>query len=764
MPTTTTGVATEFISFTRASNATVVDSNGLIDWAAHNILLASEQFDASNWSKNAATVAANAIAAPNGTTTADTITSTGSGSYVLQSYSAISGTVTVSVFAKPGTNSSVVLRAAQAGNGYETSFTLSGSGTAGTPTIVGTGGTVSGMTAAISSLANSWYLCSITFAETSLGNVFILQSATSGTIHLWGAALYRSDLGGMQANTSAYPMYNPTTPKNLLGYTENFENNAFWSKINGSVTANIAVALNGLQTADLFVPDSTSGGHYFAQNFASAVNGTTYVASTYVKPAGYSKIGFRENTATGAYVTFNLSGAGSVISNGSGGTGTITALSDGWYRISMSAAAGATTFQTTIYVLDAAYSTGSPFGYNWSGNGTSGVYVWGAQLSDSASLDPYVANHFTAPSAAAYYGPRRDFDGSTLACKGLLVEEQRANLQLRSEEFDVVGTWGRIAVNTPSANVIVSPSGAVTGDIFTEDSTTAFHGLQSSLTLTAVAHTYSVYVKQAFGSRNVLLREGVTTGAFAAFNVTSGTVVGSGSGGVGTITPAGNGWFRCAMTFTAPAGSNTFQIMLSTGTTFVSYAGDGTSGVAVWGAQVEVGSFATSYIPTTTATATRLADVAQVSTAAFPYSATEGTLVAALSMIASRTQTGYPAAVQMDAGSGTAYIAIRQDGTSDSRRYGIVQSPTTTAAMLNTTAETLTANTVLKAGLAFKENDFAFTRGSTLATNSSGLVPGSLTTMRLGNNEANIYVNCHIRQITYLPRRISNAELQTRTS
>jgi hypothetical protein len=179
--------------------------------------------------------------------------------------------------------------------------------------------------------------------------------------------------------------------------------------------------------------------------------------------------------------------------------------------------------------------------------------------------------------------------------------------------------------------------------------------------------------------------------------------------------------------------------------------------------QLELGSFATSYIPTAASTVTRNADVASVATSQFPYSATEGTLVVAWSMIAAETGTGYPSAVQMDNGTANAYIAVRQEGTSDFRRYGVVQNGASVTAMLNLTAETLTANTVLKAGIAYKENDFAFARDATLGTASIGTVP-VVDTMRLGRNEANIFINSHIRQITYIPRRLTNAELQARTA
>lgn len=768
MPTTTTGVATEFINFTRASNATVTDSNGLIDWAAHNLLLASEQFDASNWSKNAATVAANAIAAPNGTTTADTLTSTGSGCYVLQSYSAISGTITVSVFAKPGTNSSVVLRAAQAGNGYETSFTLSGSGTAGTPTIVGTGGTVSGMTAAISSLANSWYLCSITFAETGLGNVFIMQTATSGTIHLWGAHLYRSDLGGMQANTSAYPMYNPTTPKNLLGFTENFDN-AAWSKIalaafgSGSVS-NAVVAPNGLQTADKIVADNTNARHAIRQAFNFSTG--TQTISFYAKAAEYSLVYASEATSGNFYAAFNLA-SGAVISGNTGGpcyvasSASITLVGDGWYRCSLRVLNVAGLVSVTLMGYPAG-ATLDAYSATYTGDNTSGIYIWGAQLSDSASLDAYTPNHFTAPSAAAYYGPRRDFDGATLACKGLLVEELRSNLLLHSADF-TQAAWTKFNLNTSGtpawSNVAVAPDGTQAAEKLIANTTNSAHWVGGSATITSgVAYTVSAYVKSGadVGDYTFASLYDCNASTYIIVNLATGALV-SGTASAYTITPVGSGWYRLSVTATSSSTTGYARVYLYDGTN-TNFAGNDAKGIYAWGFQLELGSFATSYIPTTTASATRSADVAQVSTAAFPYSATEGTLVANVS-----SYGGYNFNSLIELNDGTVNNRIGLRYNSGAVASFLIINGGVSQATINPAAPSASAS---KFAAAYKASDFATSyNGGAASTASSGTVPTSITKMEIGNylGVNTSQLNGHIRQITYIPRRLSNAELQART-
>jgi len=741
---TTTGVATEFINFSRASNATVTDSNGVIKWARHNLLLASEQFDASSWTKNNATVAANAIAAPNGTTTADTMTATGAVAGVVQAYSAISGQLTASVFAKAGTNSSVTIRIAQAGNGYETAFTLTGSGTAGTPAIVGTGGTVTGMTAAITAFSDGWYRCTITYNETNLGNVFIIQGATSGTVSIWGAHLYRSDMG-MQANTSAYPMYNPTTPKNLLGFTENFDN-AAWGNTALTVTANTTLAPNGLATGDFVVPTTASSTHRLLQGIT--VGTTTATLSVYTKAAGYNWVYLRIN---GFNTYFDLSAAAVGTTNGNSGAA-ITSVGNGWYRISANRAVTAGSINYGFGVASADNTD------TFTGDGTSGIYLWGAQLSDSASLDAYTPNHFAAPSAAAYYGPRLDYDPVTLAAKGLLVEEQRTNFFLNSNA-PTAGTGITI-----TAGAAVSPDGSTNAyRIAKTDATDPRYFSRSTSMTTVAGRTYTVSAWFKYDGFNTVVSLEYNSTAnwdlpwIAQFTVAStGVTVFSVSSCTASVQNVGNGWYRAIVTFTAGAAptvtSNPSVLTRVTGASGVTVLG--------YGGQIEENaSFATSYIPTTSATVTRNGDVAQVGTAAFPYSATEGTLVVSADTYDVGTTGGLMATLSAGLASNSIIVGVFSNKTTLSSTVGGVAQ-----AFLQPSG-TISTNTVFKAGGAFTTNSFIASSNGTLSTeDTSGSVPTGVTTLGVGIISASLPINGHIRQITYLPRRISNAELTARTA
>jgi len=167
----------------------------------------------------------------------------------------------------------------------------------------------------------------------------------------------------------------------------------------------------------------------------------------------------------------------------------------------------------------------------------------------------------------------------------------RRNLLTYTEQFDN-SVWGK-ARSSVASNVVVAPDGTLTGDKLVEDtSVTLSHYTVQSVTTTAATHSTSVYAKAA--ERSWMLLENVTAGYSAYFDLASG-LVGTISGGTASITSVGNGWYRCSITGTATAASNAFRIYVAQSNNTVAYTGDGTSGIYTWGAQLELGSTASTY-------------------------------------------------------------------------------------------------------------------------------------------------------------------------
>jgi hypothetical protein len=249
-------------------------------------------------------------------------------------------------------------------------------------------------------------------------------------------------------------------------------------------------------------------------------------------------------------------------------------------------------------------------------------------LSNSASLDPYVPTPGAAPSSTAYYGPRFDYDPVTLLPRGLLVEEARTNLLLYSAQFDDA-YWIKSNASI-SANVATSPDGTSNADKIVENTANINHVIQvNTIPVTSgIPYSLSVYAKPSGRDWFAIGTVGIGTG-YTYFNVANGTVGTVLAGHTATITPVGNGWYRCTISGTTTATALSIFYGPSSANANINYAGDGVSGTFIYGAQLEAGAFATSYIPTIASTVTRSADVATITGSLFSqwYAQPQGTFV-----------------------------------------------------------------------------------------------------------------------------------------
>ena len=157
--------------------------------------------------------------------------------------------------------------------------------------------------------------------------------------------------------------------------------------------------------------------------------------------------------------------------------------------------------------------------------------------------------------------------------------------------------------STATASGVTAPDGSSTGQTLTESATTAEHRTYQAIVLPiGNTYTWSIYAKP--NGRNWIKISGNAGNRSSNFNISSGTLGTVSSGTTSTITNAGNGWYRCTMTGVSSGAPEYVIVNLAdadagTGSSY-SYAGNGTSGVFLWGAQLEISSTVNTYIPTTT--------------------------------------------------------------------------------------------------------------------------------------------------------------------
>jgi hypothetical protein len=421
-----------------------------------------------------------------------------------------------------------------------------------------------------------------------------------------------------------------------------------------------------------------------------------------------------------------------------------------------------------VYVDILATSTGTltiRFGNGASSNTTGDITISRPMFTNLPMVgQTYYRN--TSTSAAVYSLPR-DYNPTTLAALGVLGEEQRTNLLTYSEQFDNAA-WvkSRATVTGASINAIIAPDGTMNADKIVPSVNNATHRIYQLGITHGVLRTYAYtcYLKagEYTFARLMLADSTESDSASCRFNLSDGTLDGvaaaSGtfSSASASVVDVGNGWYRCTLIATCDATEATVSAWVWSGNTTAAantFAGDGTSGIYAWGAQLEAGAFATSYIPTVASQVTRAADQISILTSAFPWNASAHTYVVSGDM---QNTTGYIFAASNNA-SANREIVYRNSSNFDM----VVASGA--AIQVNSAIGGYTTGVPFNISMAVALNDVAASlNGAAVVTDTSVTLPVGIDRLRIGSNEPGTagFMGGHIKRLAYYASRKTNAELQ----
>lgn len=568
--------------------------------------------------------------------------------------------------------------------------------------------------------------------------------------------------------------------QNLLLQSQAF-GNAAWANLGTTETDNAATAPDGTTTAATLNDGTDTGGHGIGSQGPTITAGVTYTASAFFKDVDRQFVILACSTGpnTWASAKFDLTAgtAGSTSTSGAGWSVTsssITSVGNSWFRCTLTFVSGTSaggSVRLGMATDGTTFTAGQRGLESYTGSNKT-IQIWGAQLEQRSTATAYtptttqpITNYVPVLQTAASGAARFDHNPTTGESLGLLIEEQRTNLLTYSAQFDNAA-WVKSGL-TVTADSAVAPDGTQEADSIVPTTANTSHFLDSiAISFTSgTAYTQSVYAK-ALGTGGYRVRLRFNAAAFtsiltADFDLNTGTVTAI-VGVTATITPVGNGWYRCTATATATAtASSDIYMLILTSNGGQAYAGDGFSGALLWGAQLEAGAFPTSYIPTVASQVTRAADAASMTGVNFSswYRQDEGTIYVDWSIY--QFVAGVSVRFTVSDGSTSNQLRARLAPSGSTQ----VRHDVTSAGVTSTLGSPGVLASINKEAFAFAANNYAGVLNGGAASTSVSLTLPIASQITIGGGVAAVTpLNGHIRKLSYYPIRVTNTQLQALTS
>jgi hypothetical protein len=522
---------------------------------------------------------------------------------------------------------------------------------------------------------------------------------------------------------------------NLLTYSNTFSS---WTPANAVLTGGQS-GYDG--TSDAWLLDkAASAGNIQLNVSSSGVNTFSYYAKA--GSVDWTRLLILGTTNASTYI--NLTNGAIGVGGGGFIDATATDVGSGWWRVSITHSTAIT--QVRIYPAPADNDT----------SGSSGnIYIQDAQLNQGL-----IAQEVITTTTSAVYGgitdntPRLDYTDSS--CPALLLEPQRTNVVTQSEYYDTGnGYFNSFALHDIVTNTTAtkSPTGDYSASkIIPDTSNSSNHNIYGSNVTSGTKYAVSIFAKAA--EYNYLLIRGLGLGGSggARFNISTGVVEGVAGYDSATIEDYGNGWYRCIAVGTATSTTGAYYHASPTAA-FTSFQGNNSDGIYIYGAQIEAGSYATSYIPTYGSSVTRVGETNSVTGVSDIIGQEQGTFFVEWENIGD-TSRPYLA---LSAGGSTANRVLIYESSGVNAQIksgGSVVFQSTTASVSGT----------IKAAVAYNTNDFVFyVNGTQYGTDSSGATFSGTTLSEIEFDHAGL-IGASIKQSLVFKTRLTNSELADLTT
>ena len=352
-------------------------------------------------------------------------------------------------------------------------------------------------------------------------------------------------------------------------------------------------------------------------------------------------------------------------------------------------------------------------------------------------------------------------DGKVVGCPHHILEPARTNLIGYSEDFSN-SDWTKFN-SSVIANSIISPDGTLNASKLIEDTANGTHRISDTIIVsgTGVAYTQSVFAKSGGNGRYLRMFRGSGTYNNAVFDLENGTIVAQGGSRLIStkIEKYPNGWYRCISTYTTQFGNIATYYGLQNDNTD-SYQGDGTSHIYLWGAQLEAGSYPTSYIPTNGSAVTRSAETANDSGDAATFNDSEGVLMAEISaLVDDQTRR------QISVSDGTTDNVVRlhyNDSGSNIIRF---QIRTNGAIQVSKEFSVNDIKEFHKVAIFYRLNDVKFfIDGIEVGTDTTAVMPSGLSVLEFNQGNGAFPFYGKTKQLQYYDSALTDSELEQLTS